>query len=77
MSLTERIKKRDNAIELAKEILNLIDDLPEAATDFAIGIEETASGILSSIEDNKRVSDKQIDALENMRNGISGWLDKN
>ena len=62
------------ASELAREILDLVDELPETAEDFVHSVSENALGILEWIQDHDIVTNNQMVALENMRKGIYKWL---
>ena len=64
----------EEAIALAKSILEDIEELPEVAEDFAASVGEKAASIIEWIEEHDHVTDGQIMALENMRDGIDRWL---
>lgn len=64
----------EEAKELCEEILAELADLPERAEDFSAGVEERVLSIMEWIEENEHVTEKQIQALKNMREGIDKWL---
>ena len=72
MSVTS--DKALEAIDLGKEILKLIDELPEQATDFAASVEEKTNSICSWVHNNNHATDKQIAALEGMLGGCEKWV---
>lgn len=61
------------AIEQCDRILSTVDELPEAADDFAAGVQETIRGIRDTISKTMRVTDKQQAALDNMESGCDAW----
>lgn len=69
--------KIEDAKVLADLILSKVNDLPEAAEEFAASIEEKTSGILEWIEENDHVTDAQIDALDSMAAGVERWEENN
>jgi len=60
--------------ELCERILLDIDDLPERAEEFAMSCEVTISSILTFIEEQGRVTDKQAEAIENIESGVNRWF---
>ena len=62
------------AIGLCDEIDNMITELPERAEEFGSSLTEKVASFRETIEKTKRASDKQITALENMRDGAEKWL---
>lgn len=62
-----------DALDLCREILDEIDDLPEAAEDFAASVSEKTLSIQEWIEDNEKATDNQMRALRNMLKGIRKW----
>lgn len=63
------------AYEVCDEIESLADDVPERAEDFAESVCETSAGIRETIEQRDSVTEKQITALENIRDGLRKWVD--
>jgi len=63
----------EGAVEFGKELLELLRELPEAADDFAVSVEEKALSIMEWVEENKHVTEGQIMALENMMKGVLKW----
>lgn len=62
------------AEELIEQITSLAEELPENAEDFAMSVLDTASDISKYIDENGRVTKKQITALENMLDGLQRWI---
>lgn len=62
------------AIEIANYIIDLSPDVPSAGTDFAESVREKAEDIRATILERECVTDGQIDALENMKDGLDRWL---
>lgn len=63
----------EEAFELCNDILELIPEVPEAGEDFAASVEDKVMGIQRTIEERKIVTEKQLDALENMKAGVARW----
>jgi hypothetical protein len=63
----------EGAIEYSKEILEILEELPEAADEFRVGVEERVLDMMKWIEENKHVTESQIVALENMMGGAKKW----
>ena len=64
----------ETACELIEEIESVAEDMPEEAEDFGQSVLETVADITKYIEDNDRVTKKQITALENMLDGLRQWI---
>jgi hypothetical protein len=54
--------------------LSDVEELPEAAADFAVSVEEKLSGIQFWIQENEHITDAQAHAVKNMMLGIQKWL---
>lgn len=67
-------KDIDEALELAAEIQDLVEELPERAEDFGISVAEQAADIARDVEEKGRVTRKQLEALRNMLAGVQNWL---
>ncbi len=63
----------EEAIKLATEILELAEDLPVPAEDFAASVTEKTESIMEWIEKHDHVTDAQLEALENMKTGMEAW----
>lgn len=63
----------DDALELIAEIHDLADSICENGQEFAASVVERADSIGESVERGGGATVKQIDALENMRNGLEQW----
>lgn len=64
----------EEAIEYAEHILSDLDDLPERAEDFAESVREKVTGMKSWMVEHRRVTEKMITALQNIRGGVDRWL---
>jgi len=62
------------AEDLIEQITSLAEELPEDAEDFGMSVLDTASDISKYIDENGRVTKKQITALENMLDGLQRWI---
>jgi hypothetical protein len=63
-----------DALGLCEEIESLAAEVPEAGEDFAMSVLEKANDIQATIEETKRATRAQVQALENMRDGLSRWI---
>lgn len=64
----------EDGLDLCNTILELLDDLPEKAEDFAESVRIKVLGIHQCIEDFDNVTLGQSQALENMLEGVKKWL---
>ena len=64
----------EEALELCEEIQDLLEELPDRAEDFGQSIGEKVSDMTQWIEENERVTPRQVNALENMRSGCEKWI---
>lgn len=64
----------EDFLERANTLLSDVDDLPERAEEFAEGVREKTSGMVTWAEENKHVTDKMEIALSNMQDGAGRWL---
>ena len=71
-----QIGDHEAALEYCNELLELLEELPDAAADFVDGVSERVTSMLEWIEDNEHVTENQIVALENMRRGADKWRDE-
>jgi spore coat protein CotH len=62
------------AVDICEEIQELIEDLPERASDYATSIGEKVADMRTWIEENENVTQRQVDALRNMKDGCENWL---
>lgn len=56
--------------------LSDIDDIPEAGQDFASSVQEKLEGMRRWIEDNGKVTEKMLLAIDNMHSGILRWTER-
>lgn len=66
----------NEALDICKEISNMVEQLPEQAEDFGQSVESKMLSIRDWIEKNDHATDKQVNALENMHAGLKKWVDK-
>jgi len=66
----------DDAMLLVELILELADNIPEAGEDFAMGVCDTTQNIAKTIEEKGFVTEKQMEALENMQTGLLKWVER-
>ncbi len=64
----------EDAIDLAGEIQELLDELPERAEEFRDSVEQKVSDISISIVKARHVTEGQFQALRNMEKGVRKWL---
>jgi len=62
------------ALEIAEEIESLAGDLPTAGEDFGMSVLEKSADIAATIEERGRVTDGQMEALQNMLDGLQRWF---
>lgn len=62
------------AIEQCERIIEACEELPSRAEDFGIGVAEKTAEIQATIEESKRVTIGQQEALDNMEAGVNRWL---
>ena len=60
-------KEVQEALSLAEQIDELAGELPEEGEEFGLSVSEKAADIARNTEAHNRVTDKQMDALQNMR----------
>ena len=64
----------EETIAWCESIIDLIDELPERAYEFAESVGEKVRSIMETIEESGRVTEGQITALENIESGVSRWF---
>ena len=67
---------RESIITQCDRILGLCDEIPEEGADFASSVSEKVESIRDWAESGKPVTEKQLDALENMERGARNWVDR-
>lgn len=68
--------KVDEALSLVSQINDLAEDMPERGEEYASSVVEKANIIGETIEEKGFVTDKQLNALENMISGMQRWIDR-
>lgn len=65
-----------HALAVAEEIADLVDELPDCieAAEFGQSVAKKAAAIAANIERHGRVTDNQMVALENIRDGLERWF---
>lgn len=61
-------------LDQCQELLDMLDDLPDRAADFAESVREKTQSIAEWIEENEHVTQAQCEALNNMESGAERWL---
>lgn len=69
-------KDVEEALSIVAEICDLADELPEAGLEFGESVAEKARDIGANIESHNRVTEKQMAALENMKDGLERWFER-
>lgn len=64
----------DEVNTLVDEIDILAGAVPDAGEEFAESCCERARGIAETVEESGRVTEKQLTALRNMRDGLKRWV---
>ncbi len=66
----------EEAESLIESIVSMAEseDLPGNASDFAESVRTKAESIGETIDETENVTERQLDALRNMRNGLSRWF---
>lgn len=76
----ESVATIESAEAVYQQIAELVDELSERedqrAEEFATDVMDRADGILSSIHQMQRVTEKQQAALVNMREGLRKWVER-
>jgi hypothetical protein len=75
---TELNELCEQALETGRSILSKIEDLPDSADamEFGSSIEDKVRDIMATIEEKRRCSERQMQALQNMERGVDGWLNR-
>jgi spore coat protein CotH len=64
----------DAALAFCDELLEDVEDLPEAAEDFAADVSEKVESMREWIDANSRCTERMAEALLNMRRGADRWV---
>lgn len=64
----------DDAIEQANRIIEMTQDLPAPGWDFGESVAEKCRSFIETIENSRRVSPAQQQALDNMESGVQAWF---
>lgn len=62
------------AIELCNEIIDKLEELPEAAEDFADSVRDKVLDIHEWIDSRNHCTKSQYGSLENMLAGVERWI---
>lgn len=63
------------SVEQCLRILELLDELPEAADEFAGSVRESVNSMMRWLQENRRVTDRQQQALDNWEAACGRWLE--
>lgn len=66
----------DEVDDLLAEMHELAEQVPDVGQGFAESVLETIKGISDTVRETGIATDKQIVALENMRDGLRKWVDR-
>lgn len=69
-----RATSADDALEMVDEIRNLADSICENGQEFADSVLEKAESIAETVERSDYATDGQLQALENMLEGLRAWF---
>jgi len=61
-------------LSAAEEIQELADDIPPGGEEFALSVSEKAADIVATIERTGYATAGQLEALENMLDGLQRWF---
>ncbi len=64
------------ALATARDVLGLCEDVPEAGQEYAESVYEKVSSIMETISSKERVTDRQLEAMQNMRAGLEKWIEE-
>lgn len=65
----------EEALEQASRIIETTKELPEAGWEFAESVAEQCRSMSNNIERWERVTEKQLETLDNWETGLAKWLD--
>lgn len=60
-------------LDQCDEIMDLLDELPERAEEFATSAMETVQDIAAWIQENRAITPRQCAALDNIQSGAERW----
>lgn len=66
----------EEALQTIAETLEMLDQLPEEAGEFATSVNEKLTNMRTWIESKGRVTEKMSAAIENMHKGALRWLER-
>ena len=58
----------------AQEVLDLLDEIKGAGTDYANSVSSQLEGVMEWVEEHEHVTERQEAALANWREGAEKWL---
>jgi hypothetical protein len=61
-------------LEDSLSLLNMLENLPEKAGDFASGVREKLESIRLWVQDHDKVTPKMLTSLQNMQRGAERWV---
>lgn len=65
----------EDAVEQCERILEMLDDLPDEAEEFASSVGEKVESIMEYAKSRQRITEGQQTALDNMEAGCQRWLE--
>jgi hypothetical protein len=63
-------------VNRCRAVLEKADELPDRAGDFQEGVTERLQSMADWAEENSKVTDKMIEAVNNIERGINRWLER-
>lgn len=67
-------EKIEEALAMAEQIREYAEEVPEEGEEFAMSVAEKARDIAISIDRHEKVTDRQMEALSNMLDGVLKWV---
>lgn len=71
--MVKTLASLEKAMSLVEEIRDLAEVVCEDGQEFAQSVLERTESIADWVEENKTATDAQIEALENMLDGMEAW----
>lgn len=65
----------EEALEQASRIIETTEELPEVGWEFGESVAEQCRSMSRNIERHQRVTERQLETLDNWETGLSKWFD--
>ena len=66
----------ESEIERCNSLMDMCNEVPERGEEYASSVHEKAGSISATIEDNQHVTEKQMEAIDNMMAGVQRCIDR-